>query len=162
MCSVVSLIFASLIFPVALLFGGLMSVGVETTVGPLAPVVVTPAVPATSIEISADATSVQVGDTVTITGFPINLGIPYYTLTLSSGAMATVTYANEVRALESDAQFEIVSAVGEMNTVTFVLRALAPGTVEAGISATGEVTTPEGAFAWGGTSSPPLTLIVSN
>lgn len=164
---VFSLIFANLLCPLALLFAGMMPFGAAssvrmptTLVGTVQPTSATTT--AASIQISADATEMQVGDTVTLTGVPVNIGIPYYTLTLSCGAQVTVTYYNELRdALDSDAQFEIISAVGEMNRVVFTLRALAPGTVRAAISATGEVRTPEGVFMWGGGMSEELELVVS-
>lgn len=129
-----------------------------------APVVVDGLAPLTaSVRLDASATSVRAGDDVTLTGTPTNIGLPYYTLTLSNGASVTVTYDNQVRdSLGANAQFALVSAVGSMNEVTFVLRALAPGTVDASISATGEVQTPEGAFMWGYGGSDPITLTVTD
>jgi hypothetical protein len=101
------------------------------------------------VEISASATSVRVGETITIGGVPLNIGLPIYTLTLSSGASASVTYDNQIRGNPApDALFEVVAAHGEMNSVTFTLRALAPGSADAGISASGEVRTHEGAYMW--------------
>lgn len=161
MRSVFSLIFLAVACPLALLFAGLLPAGVTSTATPPTPIIVTVVAPAPSIQISADATQLQVGDTVTITGVPVGIGLPYYTLALSSGGQVTVTYSNELREMSSDAQFEIVSASAEMSRVTFVLKALAPGTVEAVISATGEVTSPEGAFMWGNAASAPLEIIVS-
>ena len=102
-----------------------------------------------------------------LSGVPVNIGLAYYTLTLSSGASATITYYGEVQGetgdsyLARDDLFEIVSAQAEMYQVTFLLRALAPGSAEAVISATGEVTTPQGAFMWGGGTSEPLTLTIT-
>jgi hypothetical protein len=130
------------------------------------PVPITPtptlSVPLPHVEISASATALRVGDTLTIRGVPVNLGLPIYTLTLSSGATASVTYDNQPRDLPaSDGLFEIVAAQGEMNAVTFTLRALAAGTAEVSISATGEARTPEGAFMWSGGGSSALTLTVS-
>lgn len=161
MRSVFSLIFLAFACPLALMFAGLLPVGVTSTATPPTPVIVTLAAPAPFIQISADATEVQVGETVTLTGVPVNIGIPHYTLVLSSGATMTLTYTNQVRDASSDAQFEIVSADAEMSRVTFVLQALAPGTVQAVISATGEVTSPEGAFSWSWGTSEPLQLVVS-
>lgn len=121
-----------------------------------------PQVSAASVRMTASATRVRVGDDVTLTGTPTNIGLPYYTLTLSNGASVTVTYDNQVReSLGANTQFALVSAAGSMNEVTFVLRALAPGTVDASISATGEVRTPEGAFMWGYGGSDPITLTVT-
>lgn len=126
-----------------------------------------PAISAPRVEISADVTRVQVGGTLALSGVPLNVGIPYYTLTLSSGASATITYFGELRGevgegyLARDDLFEIVSAQAAMGEVTFLLRALAPGSAEAVISATGEVRSAEGAFMWGGGTSDPLTLTVT-
>lgn len=133
-----------------------------TPAPPTVPPVVSP-----RVEISADVTRVQVGGTLTLSGVPVNIGLPYYTLTLSSGASATVTYSGEVRGeagdgyLSRDDLFEIVSAQAAMGEVTFLLRALAPGSAEAVISATGEVRSAEGAFMWGGGASIPLTLTIT-
>ena len=157
-----SLFFVGLACPRALLSAGVLPVAAPPTATPPTPVVVTLAAPAPSVQISADATQLHVGDTLTITGIPVNIGIPHYTLTLSSGATMTVTYTNQVRDSNSDAQFEIVSASAEMSRVTFVLKALAPGTVQAVISATGEVTSPEGAFMWSWGTSEPLELVVTD
>ncbi len=127
-----------------------------------------PAAAEPSVMLSADSPRVRVGDTLTLTGVPVNIGLPYYTLTLSSGAALTITYAGEVTppgvdgALARDSIFEIVSAQAALNRVSVVLRALAPGSVEAVISATGEVRTPEGAFTWSGGASQPLLLTVEN
>lgn len=128
----------------------------------------TPALsPVTSIfmSISNSATDLRVGETVTISGTTNNIGIPYYTLQLSSGAALTITYYGEVRessaAAPRDDVFEIVSAEGAMNRVTFTLRALAPGSADASIYASGEVTSPEGAFMWSSSTSPTITLTVS-
>jgi hypothetical protein len=119
-------------------------------------------VPAARVDLSASATRLRVGETVTLTGTPVNVGLPYYTLTLSSGASVTVTYDNQIReSLGANPQFELVSAAGAMNEVTFVLRAVAPGTIDVTISATGEVRTPEGAYSWGYGGSAPVTLTVS-
>ena len=126
-----------------------------------------PAVSEPYIEISTDATSISVGDTLTITGVPFNIGLPYYTLTISSGAAATITYDSRMISnvgegyLARDDKFEIVSAEADMNRVVFVLRALASGSIRASISATGEVRTPEGAFMWGVGISEELTITAS-
>lgn len=134
---------------------------------PLAQVVAPPATPAPSVppsrvEISSSATAVRVGETIIISGVPVNLGLPIYTLTLSSGASASVSYDDQPRDLPAqDAVFEIVAAHGEMNRVTFTLRALAPGSADAILSATGEARSPEGAFMWSGGASEPLALAVS-
>jgi hypothetical protein len=135
---------------------------VETTPQPT---FTAPAAALPTVNISASATRLRVGETITITGVPVNIGIPYYTLTLSSGAALTITYYGEVResaaAVPQDELFEIVSAEAEMRRVTFVVRAVAPGNADASIYASGEVRSAEGAFMWSGSSSPTITLTVS-
>lgn len=121
-----------------------------------------PSVPSPHVEISADVTSVRVGETITLTAVPVNLGLPIYTLTISSGAAASVTYDNQPRDLPAhDALFEVIAVHGEMNRATFTLRALAPGSADAVVSATGEARSPEGVFMWSGGSSEPVTLVIS-
>lgn len=137
---------------------GLVAPAVESTAS---------AISVPRVEISADSVRVEVGAALTLSGVPLNIGLPYYTLTLSSGASATMTYFGELRGevgdgyLSRDDLFEIVSAQAAMGEVTFLLRALAPGSAEAVISATGEVRSAEGAFMWGGAASDPLTLTVT-
>ena len=136
---------------------------VQPTLPTPVPTLITPAAkPAPRIDVTASATSLRVGETVTLTGIPSNIGIPYYTLMLSSGASVTITYDNQVQqALGANPQFELVSAAAGMGEVTFVLRALAPGTVDVTISATGEVTSAEGAYMWGYGASAPVTLTIT-
>ncbi|MCC6803430.1 MAG: hypothetical protein IT319_11130 [Anaerolineae bacterium] len=134
----------------------------EPTLAPAAPSILSP-----HVEISADVTTVRVGETITLTAVPVNLGLPIYTLTLSSGAAASVTYDDQPRdppapeATEQDALFEIVAAHGEMNRAAFTLRALAPGSATAVVSATGEARSPEGAFMWSRGASQTVTLVIS-
>jgi hypothetical protein len=146
--------------PLAALSGTTATVAPPTTMPTLTPVM--PPVLAPRIEISATAQTLKVGDTVTLTGIPVGIGIPYYTLKLSSGGSFTVTYTDEIRDSTPDALFEVVEAHAEMNLVTFTLRALAPGSADATISATGEVRSQDGAFSWGGGSSAPLALTVTD
>jgi hypothetical protein len=130
----------------------------------LAPIIPTPtrSVPLPHVEISATALALRVGDTVRISGVPVNIGLPIYTLSLGSGASASVTYDNQPRDIPaSDGLFEIIAAQGDMNSVSFTLRALTPGTTSIVLSATGEVRTPEGAYMWSGGTASPLTLTVS-
>ena len=131
-------------------------------VAPPATPTLTSNVPSPHVELSASTTAIRVGETITVSGIPVNLGLPIYTLTLSSGATASITYDDQPRDMPAqDALFEIVAAHGEMNTVTFTLRALAPGSADAVISATGEAHTAEGAFMWSSGASEPVTLVVS-
>jgi len=97
------------------------------------------------VEICASTTRVKAGDFVTILGKPVDIGLPYYTLSIQdSGALEAalieVTYDNQARPSRGASRvFEFESAHGEMNQVTFVLRAQAAGTAEVRIGATGEI-----------------------
>lgn len=159
---VIALLFAPLAVCPLLPFAAPPAAPVETTPQPT---FTAPAAALPTVNISASAPRLRVGETITITGVPVNIGIPYYTLTLSSGAALTVTYYDEVResaaAVPQDDLFEIVSAQGEMNQVTFVVRALAPGSADASIYASGEVRSAQGAFMWSGVNSSTITLTVS-
>ncbi|MBU0491642.1 MAG: hypothetical protein KKA73_26750 [Chloroflexi bacterium] len=128
------------------------------------PIDVTP-VPDSSVNphivISASAATIQVGDTVTITGVPVGIGLPYYNLYLDDQAIARVTYSGEARPEGgTNPVLEFVSATGAMRQAQFVLRATSAGTVTARINATGEIHKPEGA-TWAGGGSDPLTITVS-
>ncbi len=120
----------------------------------------TVAVSAPGVEISADATTVRVGDTVTISAVPVRIGLSIYTLTLSSGGSAHVRYDNQEQTHVNDAQFEIVSMQAEMYHARFTLRALSAGSVDVTVSASGEVQDPSGAYSWSGRTSPALTLTI--
>ncbi len=124
---------------------------------------ITPAAafPDAHVEISADPTSVRVGETVTISAVPVGIGLSIYTLTLSSGGSARVRYDNQEQTISgSDAQFEIVSMSAEMYRATFTLRALAAGSVDVTVSASGEVVISGGAYSWSARTSAPLTITV--
>ena len=100
----------------------------------------TPAVnvPSPHVEISASATTLHVGETVTITGRQVNIGMPAFTLTLSSGAVMLVNHMNEnLSGTDRDQNFEVVSAQSNLNEAVFTLRALAPGEVDVVINAYG-------------------------
>jgi hypothetical protein len=109
------------------------------------------------VGLNITAPSLRVGDTTTITARVIDIGLPRFTITLSSGATLTVDYQNQPRnppdASPKDRNFEIVSAEGDMTSATFVLRALAPGTVEMVVNASGEIHEGyPGPAYWGGDS----------
>ncbi len=121
----------------------------------------TPTFPPAHVDISADQTSVRVGDTVTIRAVPLGIGLSIFTLTLSSGGSARVRYDNQEQTiLSNDAQFEIVSMHGEMGLATFTLHALAAGSVDVTVTASGEVSS-GGAYSWSAMTSPPLTITVN-
>ncbi|MGB8649014.1 MAG: hypothetical protein WCF84_27505 [Anaerolineae bacterium] len=98
------------------------------------------------IELCASAATIRVGETLTLTGVPVDIGLPYYILSVrdtGSGEfaqLAGVTYENRPNGLaQPSAMFEFVSAKGSMREVTFVLRARQAGAAIVYISATGEI-----------------------
>jgi hypothetical protein len=121
------------------------------------------------IEISASATALQVGDTVTITGAPVDLGLPFYSLKIQSVGtadrveLALVTYINELKAAAEGCHgLAFLSAEGEMNRASFVLQACRPGAVELWINATGEVHYGyPGPATWAGGASRALQISVT-
>ena len=163
MRTVLTLILALLVCPLAMLLSP-----AQTPTPTVTPTLMPPTIPDPSITIttSLPADQVHVGDTFAIDGATHNIGIPIYTLTLSSGASAHIRYDNGEKTLVShNDHFEIISMQAGMSGVTFVVRALAAGPVTATISATGEVQTSgpgySGAYSWGGGSSTPLTITVN-
>jgi hypothetical protein len=156
---ILSLIASLLVCPLALLFAPAPTPAPTVTATLSAPPIPEPSL---TLATRLPADQVHVGDTFAIDGVTHNIGLPIYTLTLSSSASAHVRYDNGEKTLvRNDDHFEIISMQAGMTGVTFAVRALAAGTVEATISATGEVQSKEGAYLWGGGSSPPLTLTVA-
>jgi hypothetical protein len=120
-----------------------------------------------SIALEATPVILHVGETLTVVGRPTGIGLPYYDLTVQDqGAqqaqvLGQVTYENQARPQPGMSQvLELVSAQGDMNQATFVLRAKAPGTAAVQISATGEVQTESGAYTWSGGSSQAIAITV--
>jgi hypothetical protein len=146
--------------------------GGDTTGGETTPAAQSPAgdsLPGQTPSIALEATPVilQVGETLTVVGRPTGIGLPYYDLTVQDqGAqqaqvLGQVTYENQARPQPGMSQvLELVSAQGDMNQATFVLRAKAPGTAAVQISATGEVQTESGAYTWSGGSSQAIEITV--
>lgn len=113
------------------------------------------------IEIMASPTELKVGDTLTVIGRPVELGLPYYNLVVRDEGVqqvepiVQVTYDNQVKPMNGTSQvLEFVSAEGEMNQATFQLKAIAAGQTTVTISATGEVNVgSSGSSMWGGAGS---------
>lgn len=119
------------------------------------------------VEVEASVAALKVGESLTVTGKPVGIGLPYYYLIVrdegvqDTPPMVQITYENQATLMEGSSQFlEFVSAEGGMESVTFVLKAKAPGVATVMINATGEVPRPDGA-AWGGEGSG-LILITVN
>jgi hypothetical protein len=119
------------------------------------------------VEISADATTLAIGDLVTVTGQAVDIGLPYFQIMLKDNGAAEfaplveVTYENEIRGSADVSQIlELVSAEGDYGQAVITLRARAAGSTEIAFSATGEVHSSQG-YMWSGGGSEPLTITVT-
>jgi hypothetical protein len=119
------------------------------------------------VEISADATTLAIGDLVTVTGQAVDIGLPYFYVSLKdSGAiefaeLVAVTYENQIKNSADVSQvLELVSVEGDYGQAVITLRARAVGSTEIAISATGEVHSSQG-YMWSGGGSEPLTITVT-
>jgi hypothetical protein len=121
------------------------------------------------VEICASAAQIRVGQTVTVIGQSVDIGLPYFTLSArdeGSGdrtQIAQVTYDNQVSGLQGGSQvLEFVAAEGSLSQVVVTLRAAAAGTTELVIGATGEIHYGyPGPATWAGGGSEPITIVVS-
>lgn len=120
------------------------------------------------VEISADVTTLTIGDLVTVIGQAVDIGLPYFYVSLKdNGAtefaeLVTVTYENQIKSSADVSQvLELVSAQGDYGQVVITLRAQAVGSTEIIIGATGEVQSDQGA-TWSGGGSASLTITVIN
>lgn len=119
------------------------------------------------IEIGAAHSDLQVGEQITVTGKPIQLGLPYYYLYLRDEGvqdapfLAQVTYENQFTAGEGASQvLELVSVQADMSQVVIVLRAKAPGMTTLSIQATGEVRLQDGAYSMSGMAAGDILISV--
>jgi hypothetical protein len=114
------------------------------------------------VEISADKTSIRVGETVTISAVPFSIGLSIYKLHLSSGGRARVRFDNRDQAVQStDAQFDLIAMHGEMHRATFTLQARGAGSVDVTVDVSGEVDLGKHVYSWSARSSPTLTITVN-
>lgn len=121
------------------------------------------------VEILASQTDLRVGDIFTVTGRPVELGLPYFYLIVRDEGvqqeepLVQVTYDNQVKPMTGASQvLEIVSAEGKMDLATFHLKAISPGQTTITISATGEVNVgSSGSFMWSGAGSGDVLITVS-
>lgn len=124
-----------------------------------------------TVGISPSATSVAIGDELTIVVTSTGMGLPEYTLTVTNDTNSTDTVSiattEEVSAgTEATALFEVVSVVrdydsGREGSATFVLRARAAGSATARANVNGEVEQEEGIFTFENVSSNSLSLTVT-
>jgi hypothetical protein len=122
------------------------------------------------VEVCASATTVSVGQRVTLVGQVVDIGLPYFYLMVRPAGPGdfqpwlTVTYTNEIKAqADNGGPLEVVSARGDMQQLVVVLRARSAGAVDVVVNATGEVHYGyPGPAMWEGGGSTPLTLAVQN
>jgi hypothetical protein len=120
------------------------------------------------VEVCATATTLRVGEVVTLVGQAVDVGLPYFDVNVKEagaadfGTLVSVTYGNEVKNHPEASQvMEVVSARGDQSHVIVTLRAGAAGAVELVINATGEVHYGyPGPATWAGGGSETLTLEV--
>jgi len=120
------------------------------------------------VEVCASATTVSIGQSITLVGQVVDIGLPYFNVMVRpAGARdfqpwLTITYSNEIKTQADSAEpLELVSAQGDMHQVVLVLRARSAGAVDVIVNATGEVHYGyPGPAMWAGGGSNPLTLVV--
>ena len=120
------------------------------------------------VAVCATATEVAVGDVVIVTARAVDLGLPYFTVSLRpEGAadflpLVEVTFDNQVKVLFTEpigAAFVYTQAQGSSSELTLEFLAAAPGQLEVIISATGEIHYGyPGPANWGGGGSGVLVL----
>lgn len=118
------------------------------------------------VDLQASALSVRVGETITFTARPVQIGLPFYYLVVrdegvqDAPPMAQVTYEN-VATLQSGSSQVVafISAQASMEQAVFVVKAIAPGVTTVGVTATGEITTGTG-VTWSGAGSGELVISV--
>lgn len=107
------------------------------------------------------------GDLITLTGQPTNLGLPQYTLNLDGEPAVTLRYDGQIMFQGATGPVvEFVSATASQNEAAVTLRATQPGAVEAMISVSGEIRLdatpgPTTGFAWSSATPSPVILTVA-
>ncbi|HEX7975183.1 MAG TPA: hypothetical protein VF498_12300 [Anaerolineales bacterium] len=91
-------------------------------------------------------TTLKVGESLTVVGKPVEIGLPVYELNVrddgveDAPSMVQATYENKITPLTgTSAVLELVSTEASLDQVTFVLRAKAPGITAVTINVAGEV-----------------------
>jgi len=121
-----------------------------------------PAVP--RVDLDAGATTLYVGDVVTIKGLAKGFDQEIYTFSLSSGGEASTSYVSDTKIIKTDPLFEFVSVTGMPGSAWLVLRAKKPGTATLTFLTQGETyeTMDGGTGVWGwGRASTTLELTIS-
>ena len=121
------------------------------------------------IELCGNASTVHVGETLTLVAKTVDIGLPYFILTIRDGEPATdrrivqVTYDNRTQgSTRASALFDLVSAKAGMYEATFVLRPRQAGIAIVTVSATGEIHYgyPGPATYAGGNSEPAVVKVI--
>lgn len=120
------------------------------------------------VEILVSPTTLKIGDTLTVIGRPVELGLPYYYLIIRDEGVqqvepiVQVTYDNQIQTMSGSSKvLEFVSAEGKMDQATFQLKAIAAGQTTITISATGEVNSgSSGSSMWSGGGSGDVLITV--
>lgn len=118
------------------------------------------------VEIDVERSELRLGETVTITGRPLQLAASRYFIFLrdegvqDTPAVAQISAENVLQLDQGRSQvLELVSAQADANQVTIVLRAIAPGLTTLSIQADGEIRTLSG-LAGSGMASGEALLVV--
>lgn len=120
------------------------------------------------IELRLSATTIKMGEAVTVTAQAIDLGLPIFYIRVKDGTgdfqeLVQITYDNKTRnAKDVSKILEFVSGSGGLNQATLVLRGRAAGTASLQVNATGEIHYGyPGPATFGGGSSPVITIQVN-
>lgn len=119
------------------------------------------------VDLQASSLTVRVGETITFTATPVEIGLPFYYLVVrdegvqDAPPIVQITYENVATPQPGASQvLAFVSAQAGMDQAVFVVRALAPGVTTVGVTATGEILSSAGA-SWSGAGSGELVIMVS-
>lgn len=122
------------------------------------------------VEMCASMTTLAVGQTLSVVGQPVDLGLPIYMLRArdaGSGAftdLVRVSYTGGIEGQDKGASrvLEFVSVEADITHAVFVLHAAAPGVTELEINVSGEIHYGyPGPAMWGGGGSEIVTITVT-
>lgn len=104
------------------------------------------------VEIQVNNAKLKVGDTLVLVARPVDIGAPVYSLIVRDEGVqdappaANVTFENKVAALEDSSQIlEFISAEGQSDQATFILRAKKAGVTTVSVEASGAIHKPDSA-----------------
>jgi len=93
-----------------------------------------------SVLITVSPASLNVGDSLTLTGQAVCFNSEQYAIALSSGGNILTNFENQTSIQHTDSVFDITSVTGHNNTVQVVLKARQAGTATVVIAVRGETT----------------------